>query len=64
MSFIDYIKEGNLGKTKHFLQENLIYYIHKNNEEAFRRSCENCHLDIAKWLWDIVIWEVYGQVLQ
>jgi hypothetical protein len=53
MSFIDYIKEGNLDKAKQFLQKNPNYNIHVNNEEAFCWSCYYGHLDIAKWLWDI-----------
>jgi hypothetical protein len=53
MSFIDYIKEGNLDKAKQFLQENPKYNIHVNDEKAFRLSCYYGHLEVARWLWDI-----------
>jgi hypothetical protein len=53
MSFIDYIREGNLNKAKKFLQKNQNYDIHVCDELAFRWSCTYGHLDVLKWIWDI-----------
>jgi predicted Fe-S protein YdhL (DUF1289 family) len=53
MYLINYIEEGNLDKTKQFLQDNPNYDIHANDDYAFCLSCYKGYLDIAKWLWNI-----------
>jgi hypothetical protein len=53
MGFLNYIKKGNLDKAKEYFINNPNYNIHAENEKAFRLSCNNCYLDVAKWLWNI-----------
>ena len=46
--FIEVCKNGFLSYGMFLLKENIID-IHANNEWAFKYSCENGHIEIARW---------------
>ena len=55
--FIDACKIGNLNRAIELKDD---VNIHANNDEAFRLSCEDGHIEVAKWLYtlDSIIYEL------
>lgn len=50
--FLKCCKSGQIDKLGTILEENPEINIHIQSEKAFRLSCENVHLNIAKYLWN------------
>ena len=53
--FYDLCEKGDLNELKTYYEENenVNIYIHANNDYAFRESCSEGRIDVAKWLYSL-----------
>ena len=60
--FITLCKNGNINELQKYYSTHQDINIHAIDEYAFRLSCENGHIEVAKWLIELSQYKNFGLI--